>query len=1190
MNRGIGSGEPPLDRLHPARLDAGRRRRSGSSSEAGSSGPTSSRCSGSPDSCSSCVALVWVVLARPRLTVDGAADPRRLHVGDRPGRPRLQGDRRAIPRRCSTLSEASPTAGARARFLVAPIAPGDDGRAGVPDPHRTPRPARARVRACRGRRSVRAGAPRSRRGTGERGARAPTCAQHRAADARRRAPPRARRRSQPTGRGHRRERRVPRRAPYEIGDDLRRVHWRSSARTGDIMVRQNEAPRRGATLVVLDTRGHRDLPLANDGSEAAALDLAFEGAVEAAASIVTCLQRSRRPVECCTSAGVMLDTRAHRHRADRARPAGHGHRRRSRRPRGRPRRAPPPPARARGLRDGRPRRRRGRRARARAGRGAPSSSCCTGGALTPARLRIVDARLEPFPDAWRTARRPNPSVHKSVMDLRRTLAPTCRARRAERGGRRRLRARHLGDAWVAPVLGAAIAPHAIGPGHAAAQHRGDGRRVGRRHRRVRPLGAAAVDDHGSAFPRARTSTCSAHRLDAGSSHCATTPRRWPRIRGVILLAVIAVWIMAAFADRLAFRRDATIGALAPGITLFIWIAALARPCRQPVGAAAARRDHRRRVPRVQTPAAARPPPHGGRLPTQRFAAPRLVAGAAAARRRRRVVAVALAPTLPGAGADPLVDLRNDDRGVVDATGPRSRRSSTSARSLRRGDRVELFTVAAASPDYWRIAALDEYSDDGGGQWTLSAAGDDITHGLDGTDPAPTVTQQYRIGPLGERWMPAAFEPVAVSLDDTLVVESSRTLVTDRRRRRPALQGRLPAATVATSPTPSVGRRARRCLPNSARYTELPPSLPADVATLARDRDRRAPRPVRQGGGAPRLLPRSDSSPTTRRRPRRRGRRDRRVPRHQARVLRAVREHVRADGPQPRHPRPGRGRLHARRARPRHRALLRDELRRARVARDLARRRRLDPPVRPDAPEHAARAAAICPHDTAPRRADHPTPPGTTPPTTPQPAPPDTGGAERRAGARAAHRTRLRRAPRRPSGRGPRRCCGSSLVSCCSSGRSSRPCSSPSTRRGRARQRRADPADRGRRGVGRGARPAPRARPARATHEHARRARACGDDGRRRTGGRVACCSWPARTPRPSSAPSRSPTTDADAAWHDLDEFLTRSAATSPSPRAVRARLRIAPLRRARASVNQRRSGESGGAGGRLGARSSATND
>ena len=77
------------------------------------------------------------------------------------------------------------------------------------------------------------------------------------------------------------------------------------------------------------------------------------------------------------------------------------------------------------------------------------------------------------------------------------------------------------------------------------------------------------------------------------------------------------------------------------------------------------------------------------------------------------------------------------------------------------------------------AIVDDYSDDGGGQWTLRASGNDIEHGLDEPVKGPIVSQRYRIGDLGERWMPAAFEPVSVSLHDTLVVQSSRTLVTDQ---------------------------------------------------------------------------------------------------------------------------------------------------------------------------------------------------------------------------------------------------------------------------------------------------------------------------------------------------------------------------------------------------------------------------
>jgi uncharacterized protein (DUF58 family) len=62
---------------------------------------------------------------------------------------------------------------------------------------------------------------------------------------------------------------------YEEGDDLRRIHWPSVARTGELMIRQDEASRRAAASVFLD---NRSAGLA--GSHAA-----FERAVSAAASI-----------------------------------------------------------------------------------------------------------------------------------------------------------------------------------------------------------------------------------------------------------------------------------------------------------------------------------------------------------------------------------------------------------------------------------------------------------------------------------------------------------------------------------------------------------------------------------------------------------------------------------------------------------------------------------------------------------------------------------------------------------------------------------------------------------------------------------------------------------------------------------------------------------------------------------------
>jgi len=64
---------------------------------------------------------------------------------------------------------------------------------------------------------------------------------------------------------------------YRLGDDLRRIHWRSTARTDELMVRREEQPFQSRATVVLDTRES-----AHRGSGPAS---SFEYAVSAAASI-----------------------------------------------------------------------------------------------------------------------------------------------------------------------------------------------------------------------------------------------------------------------------------------------------------------------------------------------------------------------------------------------------------------------------------------------------------------------------------------------------------------------------------------------------------------------------------------------------------------------------------------------------------------------------------------------------------------------------------------------------------------------------------------------------------------------------------------------------------------------------------------------------------------------------------------
>lgn len=93
---------------------------------------------------------------------------------------------------------------------------------------------------------------------------------------------------------------------YRRGDALRRVHWRASARAGELRVRQEEHHAEVVALVVLDTA------LA-DTRDADAIDLGFELAVSVTASILVRLHelgydtetRTTRPTEDAT--GGRLD-------------------------------------------------------------------------------------------------------------------------------------------------------------------------------------------------------------------------------------------------------------------------------------------------------------------------------------------------------------------------------------------------------------------------------------------------------------------------------------------------------------------------------------------------------------------------------------------------------------------------------------------------------------------------------------------------------------------------------------------------------------------------------------------------------------------------------------------------------------------------------------------------------------------
>jgi uncharacterized protein (DUF58 family) len=77
---------------------------------------------------------------------------------------------------------------------------------------------------------------------------------------------------------------------YVVGDELRRVHWRTSARVGELMVRENVDTSLPSLVVLLDNRAAAHPQRTGGVAES------FESACEAAASVVIAAHRADLPV------------------------------------------------------------------------------------------------------------------------------------------------------------------------------------------------------------------------------------------------------------------------------------------------------------------------------------------------------------------------------------------------------------------------------------------------------------------------------------------------------------------------------------------------------------------------------------------------------------------------------------------------------------------------------------------------------------------------------------------------------------------------------------------------------------------------------------------------------------------------------------------------------------------------------
>ncbi|MCU0269931.1 MAG: DUF3488 and transglutaminase-like domain-containing protein [Acidimicrobiales bacterium] len=144
-------------------------------------------------------------------------------------------------------------------------------------------------------------------------------------------------------------------------------------------------------------------------------------------------------------------------------------------------------------------------------------------------------------------------------------------------------------------------------------------------------------------------------------------------------------------------------------------------------------------------------------------------------------ALLVGPQLPGADEDAVFDWRQGDEG------PGSRVTISPLVDIRdRLDQlsdVEVFTVRATEPAYWRMTSLDTFD---GTIWRSGGRYAAVGSDLDGS-PFPagvdttTVVQEYEITGLSALWVPAAFEPRAIDVDgsgDVRFQAASSTVIVD----------------------------------------------------------------------------------------------------------------------------------------------------------------------------------------------------------------------------------------------------------------------------------------------------------------------------------------------------------------------------------------------------------------------------
>ncbi|MFZ4585448.1 MAG: transglutaminaseTgpA domain-containing protein [Acidimicrobiia bacterium] len=393
----------------------------------------------------------------------------------------------------------------------------------------------------------------------------------------------------------------------------------------------------------------------------------------------------------------------------------------------------------------------------------------------------------------------------------------------------------VGAGWILPVLAATLLPHCIAA-------LADRLRMPTALLFVISLGALVLFTGwvvaGSTtvfgFPTSRTFDASIEALRMGVNLLRVSVPPIPTSPAIFAIVVPLAWVSAMNSDFLALRAESPLGALVFPLLLLVLTAVFDRGAGSIVTAAAFAGAGAAYLAACGTDRLVRRrtwlhAPHAASR--WRFAASGLTIAVIAV-----AASLALGPLAPGANGASVIDLRklgnNGDNGEGDVStdnplvGLKGR--------LDQKPIVDLFTVQADRPQYWRLTALDRFN---GKDWSLDAqslTGDDASDELRrNVDPdRPLVSQVFRLQALTGRFVPAAFDPVNVQgVPGLAVAQGLHSLV--RSDGANDISYRVDSRLAPETLDPAARQGATGDVPDDVRAElQLPSDFPESIRSLA----------------------------------------------------------------------------------------------------------------------------------------------------------------------------------------------------------------------------------------------------------------------------------------------------------------------------------------------------------------------